>query len=269
MSLKRKSTDLDPSNAENIPPEIDSDDERLSYIDWNCDQVRRRIRAFIESGEMKIGEFQDAIGFSSRSYLEFLGQNGRDKGSGSSTYINAARFFKKRELQGIKPPRKKRATKESQRKIAEKYDVSGIHLDGESDQSVPVWDTCDVVRKKIMVHLRDPDVTKAQFLRDIAKAAYPGTDKKLNANLLDGFLSKRGANAGNTSSVFYAAYVFFEKLRIRDNKPKTKFREEMEAVWGHEGGFDRVTPVHTGVWITKGERPYVDKYGMLRIERAR
>jgi hypothetical protein len=112
-------------------------------------------------------------------------------------------------------------------------------------------------------------VTKAQFLRDLAKAAYPGTDKKLNANLLDGFLSKRGANAGNTSSVFYAAYVFFEKLRIRDNKPKTKFREEMEAVWGHEGGFDRVTPVHTGVWITKGERPYVDKYGMLRIERAR
>lgn len=147
--------------------------------------------------------------------------------------------------------------------------MSSIHLDGESDQSVPVWDTCDVVRKKINAHLRDPDVTKAQFLRDIAKAAYPGTDKKLNANVLNDFLSKSGANAGNTSSVFYAAYVFFEKLRIRDNKPKTKFREEMEAVWRHKGGFDCVTPSHHGVWVTKGERPYVDKYGMLKIERVR
>ncbi|KAL5692813.1 hypothetical protein EMGR_005674 [Emarellia grisea] len=248
---------------------IDSDDERLNYIEWNCDQVRRRIRSFIESGEMKIGEFQNAIGVSSRSYLDFMGQHGRDKGSGSSTYINAARFFKKRELQGIKPLRKKRAAKESQKNVAEKYDVSSIHLDGESDQSVPVWDTCDVVRKKINAHLRDPDVTKAQFLRDIAKAAYPGTDKKLNANVLNDFLSKSGANAGNTSSVFYAAYVFFEKLRIRDNKPKTKFREEMEAVWRHKGGFDCVTPSHHGVWVTKGERPYVDKYGMLKIERVR
>ncbi|RHZ61084.1 hypothetical protein CDV55_100521 [Aspergillus turcosus] len=246
MSLKRKSTDLDPSNAENIPPQIDSDDERLNYIDWNCDQ------------------FQDAIGVSSRSYLDFMGQNGRDNGSGSSTYINAARFFKKRELQGIKPPRKKRATKESKKNVAEKYDVSGIHLDGEEDQSVQVWDTCDVVRKKITAHLRDPDVTKAQFLRDIAKAAYPGTDKKLSGNLLTDFLSKRGANAGNTSSVFYAAYVFFEKLRIRDNKPKTKFREEMEAVWRHKGGFDCVTPFHKMVWITRGQQPYVDKYGMVR-----
>ncbi|KAH1490728.1 hypothetical protein KXX57_009174 [Aspergillus fumigatus] len=145
---------------------------------------------------MKIGEFQNAIGVSSRSYLDFMGQHGRDKGSGSSTYINAAR---------IKPLRKKRAAKESQKNVAEKYDVSSIHLDGESDQSVPVWDTCDVVRKKINAHLRDPDVTKAQFLRDIAKAAYPGTDKKLNANVLNDFLSKSGANAGNTSSVFYAA----------------------------------------------------------------
>ncbi|KEY75500.1 hypothetical protein BA78_0812 [Aspergillus fumigatus] len=103
-----------------------------------------------------------------------------------------------RVLSGIKPLRKKRAAKESQKNVAEKYDVSSIHLDGESDQSVPVWDTCDVVRKKINAHLRDPDVTKAQFLRDIAKAAYPGTDKKLNANVLNDFLSKSGANAGST-----------------------------------------------------------------------
>ncbi|EAW11971.1 uncharacterized protein ACLA_007300 [Aspergillus clavatus NRRL 1] len=265
MSLKRKSTDLDPSNTENVLPEIDSDDDRLNHIDWNCDQVRRRIRTFIECKEMKIGEFQNAIGVTSRSYLDFMGQSGRDKGAGSATYINAARFFKKRELRGIKPPRKKRVTKASQKEAAEKYDVSGVHLDGEEDQQVSVWDTCDVVRRKISAHLRKPNITKAQFLRDISKAAYPGMDRTLSGNMLNEFLSKRGPNAGNTSRVFYAAYVYFEKLRIRDKKPKNKFREEMEDVWQHNNGFDCVTSPSTGIWVTKGETPYTDKYGRISI----
>jgi hypothetical protein len=66
-------------------------------VDLNCDQVRRKIRSFLESGEMKVSEFQRAIGASSRSYTSFMGQNGRDKGSMSDVYPNAFAFFKKRE----------------------------------------------------------------------------------------------------------------------------------------------------------------------------
>ncbi|THC94839.1 hypothetical protein EYZ11_005675 [Aspergillus tanneri] len=220
MPPKRKSTDTtDPL------PEIDSDDERLDEITWNADQIRRLIRSFIESGEMKVGEFQRAINVSSRSYSEFMKHWGPDKGLGSATYGNASRFFKKRELQGIKPPRKKRATKTAD---PLKYDVSGVHLDGDEDQDVPVYDTCDELRKKIQAHLRDPENTQAQLLRDMAKAAKLEEGRKLSSKSLGDFLMKKGPIAGTQSIIFYAGYVFFEKLRIRDGKSKSKFREEME-----------------------------------------
>jgi hypothetical protein len=48
--------------------------------------------------------------------------------------------------------------------------------------------------------------------------------------MLNEFLGKKGLNLGNLSSIFYTSYVFFEKMRIRDSKPKTAFREEMEGI---------------------------------------
>ncbi|KAK2037914.1 hypothetical protein LZ31DRAFT_560028 [Colletotrichum somersetense] len=95
--------------------------------------------------------------------------------------------------------------------------------------SVAVYGTCDTVRSKIRRALRRPGVTKA--------ASYPaGSTHKIAPNLLDNFLAKKGLVAGNTSSVFYAAYVYFEKLRVRDGRPKTERREEMEFEW--HGGFE-------------------------------
>lgn len=240
---KRKSTEAE-TTSENITPEvpqedqavpeIDSEDERLDSITDNCDQVRRKIDAFISNGEMKIGQFQNAINVSSRSYLDFMRQRGRDKGSSSLTYINAARFFKKRELQGFKPPRKK-VKEATTAEDKSKYDVSSVTLPGEENLEVPVYDTCDEVRRKIRNHMRDPMVTQAGFLRDIAKAAYPNGERKPSSKTMNDLLGKKGRMAGNTSGVFYAAYVFFEKLRVRDGKPKTQFREEMEEAWGMDG----------------------------------
>jgi hypothetical protein len=247
---------------------IDDDDPRLDILKWDCDQIRRKINNFINSGEMKIGEFQSVLGVTSRSYNTFLGQNGKMKGSGSNTYSNAHRFFAKRELQGIKDPKKKAATsKKAKLEAEQKFDVSGIHLDGEEEAAVEVYDTCDGVRRKIRTHLRDPDVTQASFLRDLAKTYPASMNKKFQAKSLTDFLSKSGPNAGNTGSVFYAAYVFFEKLRIRDGKPKTKFRQEMEDVWGHEGGFDRRTPSNVGYICHVDYYLYVDEYGRPRTAR--
>ncbi len=78
-----------------------------------CNQVRSKIRAFINSGEMKVGEFQDKLGVSGNSYRNFLGQNGNTKGMESDTYYAASEFFKKRELAGVKMPRKKAKTAEA------------------------------------------------------------------------------------------------------------------------------------------------------------
>ncbi|KAF7878798.1 hypothetical protein EAF04_000001 [Stromatinia cepivora] len=227
---KRKASEIEEPQA---LLEIDSDDERLRMVDQNCDQVRRKFRSFLETGEMKVTEFQKKIGANSKSYGSFIGQNGKFKGDKSNVYYNAFAFFKKRELQGVKPPKKAKVSKAEEEK---KFDVSAIKLDGESTASVPVYDSCDEVRKKISAYLREPGVTQAAFLREIAKT-YP-EEKKIQSKVLNDFLGKKGATAGNTSSVYYASYVFFEKLRLRDGKPKSKHREEMEKQWASEGGID-------------------------------
>ncbi|KAK1963971.1 hypothetical protein LY78DRAFT_659813 [Colletotrichum sublineola] len=162
--------------------------------------------------------------------------------------------------------KKKQATKKDDDPLP---DLSGIHLDGDEDMTVPVYDTCDDVRTKISALLRRPGVTKAAFLRAIVKAAYPaGSDHKIAPNLLTNFLSKKGPSAGNTSSVFYAAYVFFEKLRVRDGKPKTKKREEMETQWPN--GFE-TKELLGGGWVTAhvSERVGTDKFGKTVISGPR
>ena len=187
-----------------------------------------------------------------------MGQNGRDKGSGSDVYYAAFKFFKRRELQGIKVPKKKARSADE----AMKHDVSCIRLEGEEDLSVPVYDTCDEIRKKIGAYLRKPGVTQAGFLREIAKA-YP-EGKKIYTKVLNDFLGKRGATSGNTSSVFYGSYIFFEKLRIVDKKPKSKHREQMEREYPGKGIDTKQR--HDRVWCVKGEQPYEDKFGKIHIE---
>lgn len=49
----------------------------------------------------------------------------------------------------------------------------------------------------------------------------------------------KGALTGGRSSVFYGAYVFFEKIRVAEGKPKTQHRLDMEAFWGSQGGVSR------------------------------
>lgn len=245
-------------------------------ISDNCDQVRRKITAFLSSGEMKVGEFQSLIDVSAHSYQLFMRQRGSWKGKNSITYMHAACFFKEREEQGLPPPKKKRVTTKKTKNGKEateekdKYDVSDIHLDGESEFAVPVYDTCDVVRRKIRHHLRQAGVTQASFLRHILAAAYQPWDpkKKIQSKQLNDFLSYDGSVTGNASAVFYAAYVFFEKLRIRDGKPKDEFRLEMEKVWGRNG-FDREPSNKKYYFAMAGTVVFWNKYGKTEVARGR
>ena len=247
---KRKADDI----------EAEETDEQDYPVTENCDQIRRKINAFLSTGEMKVGKFQEALGVNSRGFNTFLGLSGKYKGDGSNTYYAASTFFKKREAQGIKAP-KKRVKKGEERND----DLSAIRLEGEDTVSVPVFDSCDEVRKKIHAHLREPGVTQAAFLREIAKT-YP-EPKKIQSKVLNDFLGKKGASAGNTSAVFYSSYVFFEKLRIKDNKPKSKHRIQMEAEHGAEG-FD-IKHRHDRCWVMAGESVREDKLGKLHVSRGR
>ena len=255
-STKSKRPHTDIENHE----EIDDDDPRLEEITDSCDVVRRKINTFINSGEMKVTEFQRAIGVSSNSYLTFMKQHGPTKGIESKTYDAAFAFFKKRELQGIKMQRKKVKKADED----EKMDVSGIHLDGEESKEVPIYDTCNEIRKKIAAYLRGPGITQAGFLRELGKM-YP-EPKKISAAQLKTFQGKKGPLEGNSSNVFYAAYVFFEKIRVKQGKKKSKVREETEARWSGRGGI--TTEKQGGMWIChKTEAAVQDKYGDVEIVR--
>jgi hypothetical protein len=130
---KRKSTD-----SSNLPT-IDLDDYHVSDgqpMD-SCTVVRGKINCFLDAGEMKIGQFCDAIGVSGNAYRRFMAQHGKFAGEGSDAYRSAWLFFEKREMAGLKIPTKKQKTAaaaSSSTSAASKKDavpdISSIHLDG-------------------------------------------------------------------------------------------------------------------------------------------
>jgi hypothetical protein len=126
-------------------------------------------------------------------------------------------------------------------------------------------DTCDDVRRKINAHLKKPGVTGASFLRHVA-AQYHAVSKKPTSRDLSAFRSKKGPYAGNMSAIFYGVYVHFEKLRIKEGKPKGKKRQEMEEVHARDGGLDTKKRVD---WILcrPNERQTVDGMGRLSLTR--
>jgi hypothetical protein len=280
-SRKRKSdadTDIKAVMFPDDAIEIDEDDRRLYQVTDSCQKIRRKIHNWIDSGAMKVGEFQKELGVSSKSYLNFMNRKGTWDGRGCETYVRASAFFKKRELQGLplQVPKAKRAktaasgagaSKASRKEAQEKLlDTSGVELGGEDDMGVPVFDTCDEIRKKIRALLAK-GVSQAAFARTLA-AMYPeGSGKNVSSANVSYFLGQKGALSGNTSTTLYAAYVFFEKRRIKEGKPKSGFREDMEEIHGPRG-VDRESNVHQPVFCRAGEVPYVNRYGKFDFQRG-
>lgn len=261
QGTKRKST---ADNDDNSIDLSDIDVEGMPITD-NADQVRRKISRLIENGGMKVGEFCKEANISNNAYNRFMHQHGPTKGLQSDVFMFGSAYFKKRELAGMKLPaaNSKRAkttsgagagaqsstaasntaatnnaANASSTGAGAPADFRQMHLPGEETDSVPVYDTAADVRRKISAHLREPDVTQAQFCRDLFSQLH-GSDRgaSIQTSQLQRFRGKSGANEGGDSKVFYAGYVFFEKKRIGEGKPKSKKRLEMEKIW--KGGVDR------------------------------
>ncbi|PYH80150.1 hypothetical protein BO82DRAFT_403606 [Aspergillus uvarum CBS 121591] len=264
------------------------------FVNKNCDEVRREIRDFLGAQQMTPGQFQRLIGVSAKSYRDFVGQAGLEKGARSVTFqgqqeqqvlgdgtgnSTAGTGMGTGMAVAMATVTQKRARTATAATVGKgrgsgraadgnlEYDVSGIELEDEEDDEleVPVFETCDRVRDMIRKHVERPGVTKAGFLRDAAKAAFPGGEKTINSDLLHVFLKQEGALVGNTALVFYAAYVLFEKLRIKNGEPKDGFRLTMEGIWPY--GSEREKPVN-GPWIVRtGSQPYINEFGQVRIMR--
>lgn len=129
-------------------------------------------------------------------------------------------------------------TSSSRSASPEFVDIRTIHLPGEEMGEVPVYDTCDEIRNKITNHLQTTGDTKEKFCCDISVRWLGRPFKPFPLNQLNEFRRKYGANAGCTSKIFYAAYVFFEKKRLAEGKPKSERRLNMERVRAGNGGFN-------------------------------
>ena len=97
-------------------------------------------------------------------------------------------------------------------------------------------------------------------MRAIAQTHPEG--KKFQSKSLNDFMNKHGTNAGNTSGVFYTVYSFFEKLRLKEGKPKSKHKQEMEKIYG-KSGFDIETPSSRGYLCGPGEYPTMNQYSRV------
>lgn len=155
---------------------------------------------------------------------------------------------------GKEEPKKAKTTKSPSKHKNEIPDISGVHLDGEEARAVEVYDTCDMVRSKIKLFMKQhPAETNASFARR-CDTRYTGLAK---------FREKKGYDKGSTSAAFYDAYVYLEKLRIAQDKPKSKDRVKMEEIWGARGGFNTTTLSNNkGILMTSSDHiTGKNKYG--------
>ncbi|KAI1330245.1 hypothetical protein F5Y16DRAFT_415726 [Xylariaceae sp. FL0255] len=266
-NTKKRKSDASEGHQDDDIPEIDADDPRLSEIDMTPQQVRRKIRDFINGGNMKVGEFTKAIGVCHSTYQRFMSMNGSWKGQCTDTYPKALRFFKKRQLQGLKAkaPRRTKRTKKNNEKVDEILDVSGVSVPGENTGDVPVFETCDEVRRKVraLLRLENGAVSQAALCRTISAHCIPGEDGKVESKQMSAFLSKHGVMEGNTSNAFYGAYVFFEKKRLKGGEPKSEFREGMEKKY--EKGVN--VSSEDRFLLKHGDKVWRDEYGVPHFEK--
>ncbi|KAM0495920.1 hypothetical protein ACHAP8_007833 [Fusarium lateritium] len=229
----------------------------------SCGSIRAKLKKLFDGGVMTKAEFCRATSTNSNSLNNFLKQKGPYGGSGSCVWRTAYDWFKQREVMGLKmPDPKKRRIAEAKKSGADGKtskgeslakspttglpDISDIHLPHEEEDDVPIYDDCDEIRRKINAHLRTTNVTQAQFCRDLYAQFKVPTCKGIQSKQLSDFRSTKGSNCGAKSSVYYAAYVYFEKLRIAQGKPMTQHRALIMDL--NPGGMPRDVDGRAIVW---------------------
>lgn len=212
-----------------------------------------------------------------------MNRTGTWDGEGCDTYWKACLFFKKRELAGLplKVPKAKKAKttaaggstgaaaggKAAGAKAADDLlNTSDVVLPGEDKGNVAVYMTCDEVRKALRAIIAK-GVSQAALARTLSTMYPADGEKKVSPANLRYFLGRNGPLDGNTNSSYYAGYCLFEKLRIKEGKPKSGWREEMEGVHGR-GGVDVENNSNGSYCVRIDDSLFIDKYGKMRWERG-
>ncbi|KAE9370881.1 hypothetical protein N431DRAFT_427226 [Stipitochalara longipes BDJ] len=145
-----------------------------------------------------------------------------------------------------------------------------LKLDGEDDNTIPIYDTCSTVRQKINALLgKDNHKPENAMPGEFDKQGNPKPYTKASfcraldtrPDVLARFLKAKLMMGGAESAVYPKAYAFFEKKRIFDGKKKTPGREKVEA--DRPNGLPLRDPNHMRILCQRGENPrdFLDEYG--------
>ncbi|KAL0573036.1 hypothetical protein V5O48_008929 [Marasmius crinis-equi] len=173
-----------------------------------------------------------------------------------------------RTKSAAKKARRTSGTAESTSPSPSEPDLFSISLRGDENETVPIFDSCDEIRSKIEDHFEETGMTKAAFLRDISRAAFPSASPpiKIQTKQLSDFSEMYGATTGNANRVYYAAYVYFEKKRLSEGTGKSEHRLRMEKEWGAKGVGRKLNHYR---WVTArwDEEIVEDDVGRIRVIR--
>ncbi|MCJ1327531.1 hypothetical protein MMC10_004201 [Thelotrema lepadinum] len=160
-------------------------------------------------------------------------------------------------------------TKESGNKVKDVkkdsglVDISDVHLDGENNDAVPMYETPADVRRHMTTFFDNSKVSQKAFVEAISAAS----NTACSVSQLSTF-RKKGGKRGSTSvdgadsRVFYAAWVYFEKIRIKNGDKKNAHRMQMEKIWGDKGK-ERIG--NKPLILHSSETARYDKFGQLSI----
>lgn len=187
-----------------------------------------------------------------------------------------------------KPKPKPKSNKATDTKVEEPTDPSIaphllITLDGETDETVPVFDTCDEVRAKITSLFDNKTPNAAAKGKPYTKKALADQMGDITSQSLQRFRDHDGEMSGAEMKAYYKgyapfkpplppayprnhiqpttthSYIFFEKLRLHTPIPKTPSR--LSAEKSHPSGRDLHDPTRKRggqqlhFWVGPGEDP--------------
>ena len=125
---------------------------------WNCDSIRLKCQKFLGQKTMTQTAWLKQIGVTPNSFNSFMKQKGEWKGEGSNTFHAATTFFKQyekeekakakaksKEVKATEANNKKEKKAQGEELIKKIFDTQLPTVNG----TVPVYDDCNDVRKKI------------------------------------------------------------------------------------------------------------------------
>tara|TARA_B110000305_G_scaffold236194_1_gene297132 strand:- start:16 stop:1077 length:1062 start_codon:yes stop_codon:yes gene_type:complete len=202
--------------------------------------LRTKIRKFIETYNVTASSFQKVIGVNANSYGKFMTGKYKDPWAATqnSTYWNAGYFFWSDERQAVDDSivKKLKANASAATKAAAAGGGAG---GGAAGKKPPLPDVTAIILTSNDVYLNPKEVRaevsslKARYKcsnADLAKAVWPAkaSGSSQPGAAVGRFLGAGGDFGGEEMEFYRPCALFCEKVRVFENRPKTKKRKALE-----------------------------------------